>query len=101
MVVASIVVYIVVHNELLGEVDRSLSVRYEGITSGPPLQIREGYLDIPGAAPGQLSDFVQAVPAAGRPYVQPGMLVSLPPTRRERQTASRAAARQADRKSVV
>jgi two-component system, OmpR family, sensor histidine kinase MprB len=94
VVVASIVVYIVVHNELLGEVDRSLTARYEGIASGPPLSISDGYLDIRGASPGQLSDFAQAVPVAGRPYVQRGMLVSIPPTRRDRQTASRAASRQ-------
>jgi two-component system, OmpR family, sensor histidine kinase MprB len=89
VVVASVVVYIVVHNELLGEVDRALSARYEEILNGPPPNIRDGYLDIPGAPPGQLSDFVQAVPTAGRPFVQRGMTVALPPTRRDRETALR------------
>jgi two-component system sensor histidine kinase MprB len=89
VVVASVVVYIVVHNELLGEVDRSLNGRYTEIANGPAPQIREGYLDIPGAPPGQLSDFVQAIPVAGRPFVQRGMTVALPPTRRDRQMAVR------------
>ena len=89
VVVASVVVYIVVHNELLGEVDRSLNARYEEIAKGPPPQIREGYLDIPGAPPGQLSDLVQAIPVTGRPFVQRGVTVALPPTRRARQMAIR------------
>ena len=89
VVVASVVVYIVVHNELLGEVDRSLNARYEEIAKGPPPQIREGYLDIPGAPPGQLSDLVQAIPVTGRPFVQRGVTVALPPTSRARQMAIR------------
>jgi two-component system, OmpR family, sensor histidine kinase MprB len=89
VVVASVVVYIVVHNELFGEVDRSLNARYTEIASGPAPQIREGYLDIPGAPPGQLSDFVQAIPVTGRPFVQRGMTVALPPTRRDRHMAAR------------
>jgi two-component system sensor histidine kinase MprB len=87
VVVASVVVYIVVHNELLGEVDRSLNARYSEILTGPGAHIEDGYLDIPGPPPSQQSDYVQAVPASGRPFVQPGVTFVLPPDKRDRETA--------------
>jgi two-component system, OmpR family, sensor histidine kinase MprB len=88
VVVASVVVYVVVHNELLGEVDRALNTRYEEILRGQERpHFDEGYLDIPGAPPGQQSDLVQAVPVDGRPFLQRGVTVALPPTERDRGTA--------------
>ncbi len=87
VVTASVVVYLVVHNELLGEVDRALSHRYEEIATGPGIDIEEGYLHIAGPPPSQQSDYVQAVPATGRPFVQPGAAFALPPNDRDRATA--------------
>jgi two-component system sensor histidine kinase MprB len=87
VVAASVVVYLVVHNELLGEVDRALSHRYEEIATGPGIDIEEGYLHIAGPPPSQQSDYVQAVPAAGRPFVQPGAAFALPPDDHDRSTA--------------
>ena len=37
VVAASVAIYLVVHNELLGEVDRSLTHRYQEIATGPQL----------------------------------------------------------------
>jgi two-component system sensor histidine kinase MprB len=92
VVAASVVVYLVVHNELLGEVDRALTHRYEEIATGPGIETDEGgYLHIAGPPPSQQSDYVQAVPAAGRPFVQPGATFALPPNGRDRATARGAA----------
>jgi two-component system, OmpR family, sensor histidine kinase MprB len=91
VVAASVVVYLVVHNELLGEVDRALSHRYEEIATGPGIDVdpEDGYLHIAGPPPSQQSDDVQAVAAAGRPFVQPGAAFALPPNDRDRATARR------------
>jgi len=88
VVAASVVVYVVVHNELLGEVDRALTHRYEEIATSPGgIDIQDGFLRIEGPPPSQQSDYVQAVPAGGRVFVQPGAAFSLPPNRHDRATA--------------
>ncbi len=88
VVAASVVVYVVVHNELLGEVDRTLQNRAVEILTGPsPPRIEDGYLDIPGPPVGEQSDFVQAVPITGSPYVQRGFSDSLPVSKRDREAA--------------
>jgi two-component system sensor histidine kinase MprB len=87
VVAASVVVYIVVHNELLGEVDQTLRNRAAEILTGPPPHIEEGYLDIPGPPLGVPSDFVQAVPIRGAPFVQRGFTYSLPVSERDREAA--------------
>jgi two-component system sensor histidine kinase MprB len=87
VVAASVVVYIVVHNELLGEVDQTLRNRAAEIATGPPPRIEEGYLDIPGPPVGVVSDFVQAVPIVGRPFVERGFTYSLPVSERDREAA--------------
>jgi two-component system sensor histidine kinase MprB len=87
VVAASVTVFIVVHNELYGEVDRALHQRAEEIASGPVPHIENGYLDIPGAPPGQQSDFVQAVPEEGTPFVQPGTTFRLPVTEKDHDAA--------------
>jgi two-component system, OmpR family, sensor histidine kinase MprB len=87
VVAASVVVYLVVHNELLGEVDRALNHRYEEIITGPGARIVDGNLDVPGPPPSQQSDYVQAVTATGRPFVQLGVAFALPPSQRDRDVA--------------
>jgi two-component system, OmpR family, sensor histidine kinase MprB len=87
VVAASVVVYVVVHNELLGEVDATLRNRATEIATGPPPQIEDGFLDIPGPPVGVQSDFVQAVPITGRPFVQRGFAYALPVSERDREAA--------------
>jgi two-component system sensor histidine kinase MprB len=88
VVAASVVVFVVVHNELLGEVDRALSSRAQEIATGPQPHIEGGYLDIPGPPANLQSDFVQAVPQSGPPYVQRGATFSLPVSAHDRDTAN-------------
>ena len=59
VVVASVVVYLVVHNELLAQVDRALETRARQLASLPPgsIHVDGGRLDIPGAPFGIESDF--------------------------------------------
>jgi two-component system sensor histidine kinase MprB len=87
VVAASVAVFIVVHNELFGEVDRALHDRAVEIASGPPAHLDEGYLDIPGPAAGVQSDFVQAVPTSGPPFVQRGARFVLPVSERDHAAA--------------
>ncbi|HKG44087.1 MAG TPA: HAMP domain-containing sensor histidine kinase [Gaiellaceae bacterium] len=74
VVAASIVVFIVVHNELLAQVDRALETRARQLANLPPgsIHVEGGQLDIPGAPFGIESDLVQAVPAVGSPVTQGG-----------------------------
>jgi two-component system, OmpR family, sensor histidine kinase MprB len=87
VVAASVVVFLVVHNELYGEVDQALKTRAAEILTGPTPQIEGGYLEIPGPPVGLQSDFVQAVPAQGQPFVQRGFAYSLPVSERDRESA--------------
>jgi two-component system sensor histidine kinase MprB len=84
---ASVTVFVVVHNELYGQVDRSLHDRAVEIASGPSPHIENGYLDIPGPQAGVQSDFVQAVPESGPPFVQPGSTFHLPVTEKDHRMA--------------
>ena len=87
VVVASIVVFVVVHNELFGEVDRALHNRAVEIASGPQPEIENGQLHIPGPHAGVQSDFVQAVPLSGGPYVEPDAAYKLPVTEKDHEAA--------------
>jgi two-component system sensor histidine kinase MprB len=87
VVVASIVVFVVVHNELFGEVDRALHARAVEIASGPQPEIDNGQLHIPGPHVGVQSDFVQAVPLSGGPYVEPDAAYKLPVTEKDHEAA--------------
>jgi two-component system, OmpR family, sensor histidine kinase MprB len=86
VIAASVVVYLVVHNELLGQVDRALQNRADEIANGPPIRVENGYLDIHGPPLGAQSDFVQVVPVDGPILVQPTSPV-LPVNRRDREAA--------------
>jgi two-component system sensor histidine kinase MprB len=87
VVVASIVVFVVVHNELFGEVDRALHNRAVEIANGPQPEIDNGYLHIPGPHVGVQSDFIQAVPLSGGPYVEPDAAYKLPVTEKDHEAA--------------
>ena len=87
VIVASVVVFVVVHNELFGEVDRALHDRAVEIASGPQPEIDNGHLHIPGPHVGVQSDFVQAVPLSGGPYVEPDAAYKLPVTEKDHEAA--------------
>jgi two-component system sensor histidine kinase MprB len=87
VVTASVVVYLVVHEQLLGQVDRALETRAFEILNGPQPHPEGGYLDVPGPQFGLQSDYVQAVLASGSPLVQPGARFALPPDQRAREAA--------------
>jgi two-component system sensor histidine kinase MprB len=87
VVAASVTVFIVVHNELFGEVDRALYQRAGEITSEGPLHIDEGYVQVHGPPVGVQSDFVQAVQENGPPFTEPGEGFRLPVTERDRRAA--------------
>jgi two-component system sensor histidine kinase MprB len=80
VVVASAVVFVVVRDQLRGQVDSTLRGRAEEILSGPlPLHIEDGYLDIPGAPLGEAT-FVQAVTSDGHVFHTRDEKSSLPVT---------------------
>jgi two-component system sensor histidine kinase MprB len=87
VVAASIVVYIVVHDQLLGQVDRELTARAYELANGPTPHPEGGYLDVPGPQVGVQSDTVQGVLASGAPLVQPGARFALPADKRAREAA--------------
>jgi two-component system sensor histidine kinase MprB len=87
VVVASVVVFVVVRNELFGEVDRALHNRAVEIANGPQPEIDNGYLHIPGPHVGVQSDFIQAVPLSGGPYVEPDAAYKLPVTEKDHEAA--------------
>ena len=77
VLVASVVVFVVVRNQLRGQIDSTLHARAEQIRGGPPLHIENGYLDIPGGPVGSAT-FEQAVTADGHVYPTRGEQGSLP-----------------------
>ncbi|HLM37865.1 MAG TPA: HAMP domain-containing sensor histidine kinase [Gaiellaceae bacterium] len=65
VVAASAVVFVVVRDQLLGEVDQALTDRARELLTGPGLHTDEnGDLEVPGPRFGT-PDFIQAVPAQG------------------------------------
>jgi two-component system, OmpR family, sensor histidine kinase MprB len=71
VVVASIVVWLVVHGQLLGQVDNALRNRATDLLSVPVpgLRIDNGVLDLGQPPFGVVSDYVQAVPPSGPPVL--------------------------------
>jgi two-component system sensor histidine kinase MprB len=87
VVAASVTVFVVVHNELFSEVDRALHDRAVEIARGPQPEIDNGSLHLPGPHVGVQSDFVQAVPISGGPYVEPDAAYKLPVTEKDHEAA--------------
>ena len=80
VIVASAVIFIVVRNQLRGQVDSTLRGRAAEILSGPlPPHVEGGFLDIPGPSLGAAT-FVQAVTADGHVFRPRGENGSLPVT---------------------
>jgi len=70
---ASVVVYVVVHQQLRGEVDRTLQARVNEIRSASfPISVDEnGFLHVPGPGFGVESTFVQAIFSGGKIVAEP------------------------------
>jgi two-component system, OmpR family, sensor histidine kinase MprB len=88
VLVASVVVYVVVHQQLRGEVDQSLQARVAEIANAPfPLTVDEnGYLKVSGPGVGIESTFVQAVFPGRRVATEPDS-PALPPGQRDQRAA--------------
>jgi two-component system sensor histidine kinase MprB len=87
VIAASVVVYVVVHDQLLGQVDRALTARAFELANGPQPQIEGGNLEVPGPRFGVESDAVQGVLASGPPLIQPGARFAVPADKRAREAA--------------
>jgi two-component system sensor histidine kinase MprB len=88
VVAASVVVYLVVHNQLLSEVDRTLETRANELNLVRELHIDNGRLEVPGPAFGVENTFVQAILPQGAPVQQQGYATTLPASARDRRTAA-------------
>ena len=87
VVAASVAIYLVVHQQLQGQVDRGLLNRAEGLLQ---LGIRpnpEGKLAIPPAPFGVEQDFAQVVPLKGPVIIQEGFSRGLPVNAQDRKAA--------------
>ena len=70
VVAASAVVYVVVREQLLGQVDRTLVNSARQLTTGPPPHVDEdGYIEVPGPRFGNERYYIQAVPVSGPPLI--------------------------------
>jgi two-component system, OmpR family, sensor histidine kinase MprB len=91
VVFASVAVFLVVRDQLFGQVDRALHDRGEEIASLPVLRLdSNGNLDIPGPGFGRERDYVRAVPRAGPPVQTPDYNgdFPIPVTTRDRTAAA-------------
>ena len=90
VVAASAVVYLVVRGQLLGQVDDALRGRARDLASlpGPGLHLERGYLDFPGPQFGAAAEYLQAVPANGRPILTRDETVALPVGHEAREVAN-------------
>jgi two-component system sensor histidine kinase MprB len=87
VVAASVAVYIVVHHQLQGQVDRALLHRAEGLLQVGLRPNAEGNLDIPPAPFGVEQDFAQVVPRSGPVITQEGYTRGLPVNAEDRKAA--------------
>jgi two-component system, OmpR family, sensor histidine kinase MprB len=89
VVVASVVVYVVVHEQLRGEVDRTLQARADEIRRAPfPITVDDnGYLKVPGPGFGVESSYVQAIFGNGAIRTEENAPGALPATGRDEHAA--------------
>jgi two-component system, OmpR family, sensor histidine kinase MprB len=87
VVAASVVVYVVVHDQLQGQVDRALLNRAEGLLRVGIRPNAEGSLAIPPAPFGVEQDFAQVVPRSGPVIIQEGFTRGLPVDPQDRRAA--------------
>jgi two-component system sensor histidine kinase MprB len=90
---ASLLTYIVVRDQLRGEVDSALRARADDVRHGPPvslIRVSPGrfLVDIPGPKLGAAGGYIQLVPTSGQPARSEHDPVALPVSKRVRQVAS-------------
>jgi two-component system, OmpR family, sensor histidine kinase MprB len=88
VVIASIVVFIVVREQLLGQVDSALRSRSEELLQGHGVRVEDGRVEVPGPQFGSEADFIQAVPPNGTPLPSQNLKRPLPVSDRTRRLAS-------------
>jgi two-component system sensor histidine kinase MprB len=88
VVIASIVVFVVVREQLLGEVDSALHSRSVELLQRPGITVENGRVEVPGPHFGSTADYVQAVPASGPPFLSESLNRPLPVSDRTRRLAS-------------
>ena len=95
VVIASVVVFVVVREQLLGQVDNALRTRSQELLQGRPgpgggegVRVEGGHLEIPGQQFGSEADYVQAVPVAGSPLLSQNLSRPLPVSGRTRGMAN-------------
>jgi two-component system sensor histidine kinase MprB len=88
VVAASVVVYVVVHDQLQGQVDRAIFTRAQDLLRGGGIHPnRVGNLDIPPEPFGVEPTFAQLVLPTGPPIIQEGFTRGLPVNARDRKAA--------------
>ena len=90
---ASLLTYIVVRDQLRGEVDSALRARADDVRHGPPvslIRVSPGrfLVDIPGPKLGAAGGYIQLVPTSGQPARSEHDPVALPVSKRVREVAS-------------
>jgi two-component system sensor histidine kinase MprB len=90
---ASLLIYVVVRDQLRGEVDSALRARADDVTHGPPLSLirvspGKFLVDIPGPKLGGAGGYIQLVPTSGEPARSEHDPVALPVSKRDRKVAS-------------
>ncbi|HEY6149476.1 MAG TPA: HAMP domain-containing sensor histidine kinase [Gaiellaceae bacterium] len=89
VIAASAVVYVVVRDQLRGQVDSTLRARWAQIRQSPlPLRIDDGYLNIPGPPVGEAT-FAQAVTSQGHVFHTRGSQKGSVPVTKETLRATR------------
>ena len=90
---ASLLTYIVVRDQLRGEVDSALRARADDVRHGPPvslIRVSPGrfLVDIPGPKLGAAGGYIQLVPTSGQPARSEHDPIALPVSKRVREVAS-------------
>jgi two-component system sensor histidine kinase MprB len=88
VVVASVVVFVVVRGQLLGEVDSALHSRAQELLQGPGVRIENGRLEVPGPQFGAEADYIQAVLGNGHPLLSQNLPSPLPIPEKARKMAT-------------
>ena len=90
VVAASVTVYLVVHEQLRGEVDRTLQERADSIRRAPfPITVENnGYLKVPDPGFGVESSYVQAIFANGSIHTEENAPGALPASGRDQHAVS-------------
>jgi two-component system, OmpR family, sensor histidine kinase MprB len=88
VIVASVLVFFLIRNQLRGEVDHSLRATAEDIAHQPPDRVGKALFHLRGGELGGAVGYPQVVERIGPPVLPPGAAVALPVDRDVRQVAA-------------